>query len=829
MPLTIADFPPEIQSIIDPLKPTPTREGTCPSEQPVCNPDSRVTAQLDDRPLEARLLPWRISNAEKGHLLMTPGGPGGLIGGLLARLVPPQFFSHMGIMVQDHTEIRHATASMQRMKRFPHRAGTITAKGSSAVMDFIGLDEINDTPTDGFQEDALRFAWPGTITQTVEQAYMSWAQPTAASLGYPDQASRDAYLNQFKIKDDTSGESLHIGALTFSPEWVLTGGTISPCAPTDADAQLQLVWPLIVKPCDLMENEWVRNALNRVAEAARELRGHYRFFAYTRADVGLDPSRTGPVMTEPFVFDPHCPNLKVHKTKETFGMVCSTFIWLAVDLVNKRANPAADLPRIILDGRPQGRVPAVNRCKPDLPIATTVDKFTSATPDGLYEYSKDERVASGQWLYDYIHDCEVIKEIEENTDLQKKLDGIFSGSSTAWTIWKIAKLLMMFSPVQVGLILGVSSEMLEFLVRLLSDMPDDVAQQVANAFGSDDCTVDAKDSTAWKDSPGTGMTVSPDNIVRSWAPPTHADREGIHGIYGHNVKAKLEPPEYEEFGPPPSIWKISQGFGVVKGSVHFKGVGVEGARVRIGCKKLRSIAGGAIRETNVPSGRYWATAWWQDPDSGLVLESSFLVNKKTGLPFNEASDPPDLKAVSKGRAIEISAGGGAGLIIDLEEPPDNKRCVWLEGHMDNVNRYAIGKDWWDHPRFTRGPFLMGDLYLSGTQYDNLRKAASHQEPNDVSFQIDDWGQSQITLVFDICGDLDTSIPQAIRHRTIKVHCKARLKEIEDDDWQYDETFYVLPKANNSDPGETKVIDMVRSEMAWPVRSHIEFTIHNDRR
>jgi len=36
-------------------------------------------------------------------------------------------------------------------------------------------------------------------------------------------------------------------------------------------------------------------------------------------------------------------------------------------------------------------------------------------------------------------------------------------------------------------------------------------------------------------------------------------------------------------------------------------------------------------------------------------------------------------------------------------------------------------------------------------------------------------------------------------------------------------------ANNTDPGETKVIDLVRSELAWPVRSHIEFMIHNDQR
>ena len=56
------------------------------------------------------------------------------------------------------------------------------------------------------------------------------------------------------------------------------------------------------------------------------------------------------------------------------------------------------------------------------------------------------------------------------------------------------------------------------------------------------------------------------------------------------------------------------------------------------------------------------------------------------------------------------------------------------------------------------------------EYDAFRKAASHQEPNDVVRQIDDWGKVQLTFTFDICDDMDTDVPKAIRYKTIRVHC-----------------------------------------------------------
>jgi len=65
------------------------------------------------------------------------------------------------------------------------------------------------------------------------------------------------------------------------------------------------------------------------------------------------------------------------------------------------------------------------------------------------------------------------------------------------------------------------------------------------------------------------------------------------------------------------------------------------------------------------------------------------------------------------------------------------------------------------------------------------------------------------------------------YESIKVTYKARLKDDDDDDWQDEGTFFVPPKANNADPGVPKDIDLVRSEMAWPVRAHIECMVHNN--
>ena len=102
--------------------------------------------------------------------------------------------------------------------------------------------------------------------------------------------------------------------------------------------------------------------------------------------------------------------------------------------------------------------------------------------------------------------------------------------------------------------------------------------------------------------------------------------------------------------------------------------------------------------------------------------------------------------------------------------------------------------------------------------------------------VDDWGSAELKLWIWIVekdnGSVDVSekadgsdvrsFPGVVQ-RSLVVRARARLKNKDDDPWQADDAFTVAPDAE-----EPHVIDVVRSEMAWPVRGHIEFAVRNDR-
>src|ERR1700720_27311 len=141
-----------------------------------CTPDPRVTSQVairkptdfaelsNDIKFRERVQPYRLKWARRGHLLLSPGGPSGLIGAMLGALVPPQDYSHMGIIVEDHgfhgTVVRHCTTSEDCLNSKLFTTGTV----------FDGTPLAIDIPQHGFRSDAVKFLWPGTISQTVEVA-----------------------------------------------------------------------------------------------------------------------------------------------------------------------------------------------------------------------------------------------------------------------------------------------------------------------------------------------------------------------------------------------------------------------------------------------------------------------------------------------------------------------------------------------------------------------------------------------------------------------------------------------------------------------------------
>lgn len=101
-----------------------------------------------------------IANAYKGNLILSPGGGGtsGKIGKLLHNISPPQHYTHMGIMVNHMYLIRHSTAIVDRISADEYYDGAILGVAA---------------PTNGINPDHLEFAWPGSITQSFEQAFLA--------------------------------------------------------------------------------------------------------------------------------------------------------------------------------------------------------------------------------------------------------------------------------------------------------------------------------------------------------------------------------------------------------------------------------------------------------------------------------------------------------------------------------------------------------------------------------------------------------------------------------------------------------------------------------
>src|SRR5439155_25460891 len=161
-----------------------------------------------------------------------------LIGQLLRQVTPPQYYSHSGIMTKNHIEVRHSTASAEWLRDNP--AGS-----------FLG-----NKGTDGLDPTALKYLWPGTVTQSIDQTYYGeWmASPPTTLYGTG---------NQYKI----------VG-FSFQPN----SGNLN-----------TLVNPLVLKPPPFEETPAVRATLHRIADAASAINGHYRFYCYTRPEIALGP------------------------------------------------------------------------------------------------------------------------------------------------------------------------------------------------------------------------------------------------------------------------------------------------------------------------------------------------------------------------------------------------------------------------------------------------------------------------------------------------------------------------------------------------------------
>lgn len=327
-----------------------------------CIPDEEspyedYVCQLTDE-IKAINIPAKIVNARKGDVILSPGSDSG-IGGLLKQVNPPQYFAHCGLMVQNYYTIRHSTASDGWL------ADAATGKFVDGRLGSNGLDA-----------EKLKYIWPGTITQPIQQAF-----------------------NEFKVPDPD-------GRLNDEGKVFMYNLAMFDSVPT-SNKNGPLVFPLVVKPDPFVEasNKDLRPVLHEVAEEGKKIQGHYRFYCYSNASI------SNPKYSQGYV----APNRSNWWASNTIPTVCSSFVWSAIKAVQNK--------NIMLEG--EGFITQIaelensNSNSPD--YHTAVDQFTM---DGLYLYAENTRIAAGTWLFNFYSD-EVLKRATVIRDPESGIDEYF--------------------------------------------------------------------------------------------------------------------------------------------------------------------------------------------------------------------------------------------------------------------------------------------------------------------------------------------------------------------------------------------------------------------
>lgn len=311
------------------IKNEPIKEGN------MCDPDNLPDNVPENWACQATpeecwvSMPARFINATKGDIVLSPDG-NGLIGGLLTQVTPPQRYSHSGIMTRNYDQITHSTASQERLLHNPDPSGT-------------------EPLSNGFLPSALKYLWPGVITQTVQNA-----------------VNGEMMLDpETKNSAPTEQKFYSIQSFSGTPEGFEVGGV------------WEIVPPLVVKHDIKFETDQIRSKLEDVAKFALEQTGksHYRFYCYTDPTIGL---------TE--IAPSDAPSWAIG----TYPTVCSSFIWKCL----KNSG-------IMLEGKgPTVKISDLEIM--DKQAGAQVDPF-GATMDGLYLYTAEERLVAGQWLYETLY------------------------------------------------------------------------------------------------------------------------------------------------------------------------------------------------------------------------------------------------------------------------------------------------------------------------------------------------------------------------------------------------------------------------------------------
>lgn len=638
-----------------------------------CPPDPRLTCSYTGT--DESVLSVYVANAYRGDLLLSPGGSTGVIGGLLHDLDPPQHYTHMGIFVANHDLVRHCTAVEDRYTAPEYYDGSI-----------LGVS----VPQNGLRPDHVQFGWPGTVTQSVEQAIYA-DRYAAKDLTPPGQTGPYHGADLTDLASTKQPKTRYrVGALSFD----------------EADG-----FPaLIVKPCPALMTGPLQDALGRVADETLKIFAHYRFYSYSDGAVAEDPDRSGPAtkMLAPIpARDPATgkwadwtdPNaVSWVSVPRTLPGVCSTFVWQAVRNVNKAGGIEIKLDWASSQQDALGE--AGGACRRALGPDWTGDLTDDATLDGLYVYSAKMRAKAASTLHDNVVDSVVAAVKKTLADLggagatvAAAIDDVHRPAFIAAASAGAAAVVSLLASVINPAVLVLDAVFAEQVIELFYDMPDDIANQLCNSFAFD-ChrgwpgdirCIDADlneitdvDSSNWSDAPGIGRTVSPDNIHMFWDAPGLGEESQINGLYGYNEAAQ---PVMAVVRKPVCRLMPSTGTATIHGQVLRGGQPLAGAYVEAACQVAVTSGEVGYQLTVRSGGQYKVIARYTDKARNIILYGEAVAAGPGGGP--------------------IAPGSDTDVVIRVTEPPVCLRNVVVTGTIRVDDVYLTGVDHNPTFNFTR--------------------------------------------------------------------------------------------------------------------------------
>lgn len=341
----------QAKPLLGPTPPGPVQPGA------VCDPDNisdadaaqaqaqGLACQLTDE-TQGVVMPGSFQNAFKGDVILSASDDSP-ISYLLRALNPPQHHSHSGIMTDNCFEITHCTASSERMG--DHTVGL----GGSG----------------GIEPDALQYAWPGSVTQSVD-----------AAVGAVIETRLDPDQTPYAV---SGFHPTPVGMTTTQP-----GGSVT------ASDGFELIPSMVVKP--LPENEQaLRPALRAAADIARSkgqlvdatgaetspAGAYYCFYSYTKPEAAAGFGDPAPGTTG--------------WASGLSPAVCSSFVWLCMKEAGVHLVTASQY-----------------ETTSDLtPTETEAGAAVGVgTLDGLFYYSETERKEAGEVLDGIFHNLILDKE-----------------------------------------------------------------------------------------------------------------------------------------------------------------------------------------------------------------------------------------------------------------------------------------------------------------------------------------------------------------------------------------------------------------------------------